>query len=238
MTTEEPARRGRKRSQDTRLAILTAAYELVSQVGYQALTIEGIAARAGCGKQTVYRWWPHKADVLLEALAVKADLRVSTADRDSYPADLREFLSDSFALARFPGVVPALTALMAEAQVDTGFRTRFRDGFLNRRRAALAVILDRARQRGDLPAHPPEETVADLVFGLVWYRLLATDRPLGPTDVDHLMALLTAAPPPATASRTPTENPCPTPASSSSPAPPTDSDVPSPTPSPTGPQPG
>lgn len=185
------SRRGRKRSEEARLAILTAGYELVSEVGYRAVTIEGIAARAGCGKQTVYRWWPGKADVLMEALAVKADLEVSTADHGSYAADLRRFLSDSVTLGHHPGVAPVLRALMAEAQVDPDFGARFRDRFLNRRRAALHNVLHRARDRGDLPAALPEETVADLVFGLIWYRLLATDRPLDGTDVDHLVTLLT-----------------------------------------------
>ncbi|ROO84948.1 TetR family transcriptional regulator [Actinocorallia herbida] len=189
-----PARRGRRRSEESRLAILTAAYELVLEVGYGALTVEGIAARAGCGKQTVYRWWPRKADVLMEALAVKADLRISTGDHGSYRADLHAFLRGAVALSRAEGVAPVLRALMAEAQIDPEFGARFRAGFLDRRRAALAVLLDRARERGDLPARPAPELVADLVFGLVWYRLLATDRPLAAPDADTLITLLTEHP--------------------------------------------
>jgi AcrR family transcriptional regulator len=63
-----PRSLGRKRSQESRLAILTAAFELTAELGYAGLTIEGIAARSGTGKQTIYRWWPSKADVLLDAL--------------------------------------------------------------------------------------------------------------------------------------------------------------------------
>jgi AcrR family transcriptional regulator len=190
MTQTEPTRRGPKRSQQSRLAILTAAFELAHEVGYRGLTIEGIAARAGVGKQTLYRWWPTKADVLLEALAVKADLRVSVADRGSYRADLEEFLRDSFALLTFPGVGAALRSLMAEAQIDLDFAARFRDGFLDRRRAALAEVFDRALARGDAPVHLSGELVADVVFGTIWYRLLATDRPLGGGDVARLRDLL------------------------------------------------
>ena len=61
-------RPGRKRSEESRQAILTAAAEMVAEVGYAGLSIEGIAARSGTGKQTIYRWWPSKAAILGEAL--------------------------------------------------------------------------------------------------------------------------------------------------------------------------
>lgn len=171
------------------MAILTAAFELTREVGYRGLTIEGIAARAGVGKQTVYRWWPTKADVLLEAGAVKADLRVSVADRGSYRADLEEFFRDSFALLKFPGLEGLLRSLMAEAQLDPEFAARFRSGFLNRRRAALAEISNRAVTRGDA-RRLSGELLADVVFGVIWYRLLATERPLSQSDVTALLDLL------------------------------------------------
>lgn len=186
--------RGRRRSEQTRLAILTAAYELTTEVGYPDLTIEGIAARAGAGKQTVYRWWPTKADVLLEALALKADLKVSTADQGSFEAELDAFLQDSAALMAFPGVAPVLRSLMAEAQRDTDFRRRFRDGFLLKRRAALETIVERAAARGDKPDRLTGAFVADVVFGLIWYRILATERLLDEDDIAAIEQLLTEPP--------------------------------------------
>ncbi|MFJ9370854.1 TetR/AcrR family transcriptional regulator [Nocardia sp. NPDC101769] len=187
-----PPRPGRKRSEESRLAILTAAFELTAEVSYAGVGIEAIAARSGTGKQTIYRWWPSKADVLLDALATKADLYVAV-DRDtgSYAGDLREFLTATFALGRNATVVAALRALMAQAQLDSEFGQRFRTGFLQRRRDALAVLVDRARARGDLPSGPSDATVADLVFGVVWYRLLATDRDVDDPLVDELVATLT-----------------------------------------------
>lgn len=190
MTSAETPARGRRRSEQTRLAILSAAYELTAEVGYQNLTIEGIAARAGAGKQTVYRWWPTKADVLMEALALKADLGVSTADQGSFESELGTFLNDSAALLAFPGVVPVLRALMAEAQRDPDFRRRFQDGFLTKRRAALKTIVDRAAARGDKPAHVTAPLAADVVFGLIWYRVLATESLLGEDDVNAIRLML------------------------------------------------
>lgn len=193
MTSTEPARRGPKRNERARLAILTAAFELVREAGYRGVTIEGIATRAGVGKQTVYRWWSTKADVLLEAGALKADLHVSTADHGSYRSDLEQFLRDSFTLLALPGIPRLLRSLMAEAQIDPDFAVRFREGFLNRRRSALAEVLDRANARGDAPSDQPADLLADVVFGVIWYRVLATERPLDAADVTPLLDLLAPA---------------------------------------------
>jgi AcrR family transcriptional regulator len=190
----EPAagagRAGRRRSEQSRLAILNAAYELAGEIGYARLTIEGIAARAGTGKQTIYRWWPSKADVVLDALATKADLDIPIPDEGSYAADLRAFLMASFALGRQSTLIGILRALMAEAQIDEDFWRRFRAAFLQRRRDALGVITGRARARGDLPPGLSPSTVADIVFGVIWYRILATRELPGRVLADELVAAL------------------------------------------------
>ena len=89
--------------------------------------------------------------MLLDALAAKADLHVPVPDEGSYGADLRAFLAASFPLGHNRQLVAVLRALMAGAQIDHAFGERVRTGFLQRRRDALAVILDRARARGELP---------------------------------------------------------------------------------------
>ncbi|GLW08476.1 TetR family transcriptional regulator [Microtetraspora sp. NBRC 13810] len=186
----EPVRRGRKRSEESRQAILRATYELVGEVGYAGLSLEGIAARSRTGKQTIYRWWPSKADVLLEVLATKAETHIGLADQGCYPADLHAFLTDTFTLGSRPQVVRMLVALIAEAQVNPGFYERLWAGFLERRREALWVVLNRAKERGDLPPVPPPATVIDIVFGSLWYRLLATRQPLDQRLADDLVATL------------------------------------------------
>ncbi|MFF3405258.1 TetR/AcrR family transcriptional regulator [Streptomyces sp. NPDC002742] len=192
------SRPGRKRSEESRMAILVAAFELVGEAGYAGLTIEGIANRAGCGKQTIYRWWPSRAHVLLEALAVKADLYITNVDHGSYTDDVRAFLEDTFRLGRQQRVADILRVLMAEAQINEEFGQLFRSAFLQRRRDALQVVLDRARTRGDLPPRPAASTVLDIVFGTLWYRLLATRQPMGDDLVEDLTATLTQAAQPPT----------------------------------------
>jgi AcrR family transcriptional regulator len=190
----DPGRRrpGRRRSEGSRDAILQAATELVVEQGYAAVSIEKIAQRAGVGKQTIYRWWPSKGDVLLEALARKADLHIALPDEGSWAADLRRMLDDSFALARAPQLGELLRALMVEAQLDPAFGARFRSEFLERRRAAMATLVERARSRGDLPATVTAGFAADVVFGVIWYRLLAVPQPFDRRLANHLVALLTA----------------------------------------------
>jgi AcrR family transcriptional regulator len=189
---DQPGRPGRKRSEESRQAILAAAAELTAEIGYAGLTIEGIAARSGAGKQTIYRWWPSKADVLLDALATKADLHIPIPDEGAYEADLRAFLAATFALGSRPQVVELLRALMAEAQINAPFGERFRAGFLQRRRDALGVLVDRASTRGDLPPDPRAGTIADIVFGVIWYRVLARREPVDDGLVEELVRVLGA----------------------------------------------
>jgi Tetracyclin repressor-like, C-terminal domain len=128
--------------------------------------------------------------VLLEAGAAKAELHVPVADEGSFRADLRAFLAASFALASTPQLGDLLRALMARAQIDEAFGERFRAAFLRRRRDALTVILDRARERGDLPAGVSPGTIADIVFGIIWYRLLATREKFDERLADELVTVL------------------------------------------------
>lgn len=186
-------RPGRKRSEESRAAILLATLQLAAEVGYVGLTIEGIAARSGVGKQTIYRWWSSKADVLFDALATKADLRVSIPDEGSFAADLDVFLKRTFELGAKKQIADGLRALMAQAQIDPEFGARFRTEFLFRRRDALGEIVERARERGELPPGVAPGTVIDIVFGTLWYRLLATLEPPSPTLAEELVAVLARA---------------------------------------------
>ncbi|MGH7910142.1 MAG: TetR/AcrR family transcriptional regulator [Candidatus Dormibacteraceae bacterium] len=186
----ERARPGRKRSAERRQAILEASLDLLAEHGYGRLSIEGVAARAGAGKQTIYRWWPGKADLLLEALTGVAGIEIPTDDTGSYASDLRRFLVAAFGVGGDARIVEVLRGLMAESLLDPAFARRFRDGFLERRRSALRAVFVRARERGDLPPSPAPETVLDLVFGVVWYRALTVPEETRQVAVEELARLL------------------------------------------------
>src|SRR5690606_31458157 len=102
-------------------AILDAVLRLLEAEGYGALTIEGVARRAGVGKQTIYRWWKCKAELVLEAYANHAASKSPVPDKGSLRADLEAFLSVGFKrLTDISG--PIMRGLMADAVHDEEFR--------------------------------------------------------------------------------------------------------------------
>jgi AcrR family transcriptional regulator len=188
VTEERP--RGRPRSAAARKAILDAAYDELQERGYAALTIEGIAGRAGVGKQTIYRWWPSKADVVLDALLDLVSTRIIVPDKGSLAEDLIAFLRATF---RQRGQRPVLVGLMAQAVLDPVFATQFRDRFLFSRREALRGILQRAVERGEVAAELDLELLIDVVYGVLWYRLLLDHGPITEAAGQQLAALVVRA---------------------------------------------
>ncbi len=173
-----PSRRGRPRSDAARQAILVAALKLARERPLAAVSVDDLAAAAGVGKQTIYRWWTGKAAVLLDALGDLAAAEIPEPDLGGLEADLAAFLAASFTTATIPGVLPALRFLMAEAQAEAGIATELRARFIERRRDAVRRLLARARERGELARDADRELLVDLVYGVLWYRILVTHAPL------------------------------------------------------------
>lgn len=178
--------RGRPRSDESRQAILQATLELIADIGYRDMTIEAIAAQAGAGKQTIYRWWSGKADLVLDAVTADAARVIPVPTTGDLRADLTTFLNATFAAGRRRGALPQLRALMAEAQLDPDFGAAFDERFLRSRREALASLLRR---------HPdelrvPVTTAVHVVFGLLWYRVLTKQGRLDASLTRELVTLL------------------------------------------------
>jgi AcrR family transcriptional regulator len=182
---------GRPRSAASHQAILAAAERLLIEDGYSNVTIDGIAARAGVGKQTIYRWWPTKADLILEVCASKSEFSVPVDDHGSYVDDLRAFLIGAFTMASRAPTADLLRGLMVEAQLRADFGDRFRATFLEPRRQTFVAMTQRAAARGDLPSSPSPETTTDIVFGTLWYRLLTARHDLNHQLIEDLVQTLT-----------------------------------------------
>ena len=182
-----PVKAGRKRSEVSRRAILTAALEITRREGYRAVTMERIAAEAGVGKQTLYRWWSSRAEVVLEALGDLAESNIPVLERGSLRLRLSRFFVDSFRSLRHGGTAELLRGLMAEAQLDPAFRAELKSRFIDRRRAALRSLLESSKV-----APGKRELLIDLGFGYLWYRLLLGYAP-GKTDAESLASALAAA---------------------------------------------
>ncbi|MBL3670907.1 TetR/AcrR family transcriptional regulator [Streptomyces sp. M2CJ-2] len=144
-----------RRSERSRRAIYDAAIALVVEVGYPKTTIEGIAARAGVGKQTIYRWWPSKADVLLEAFLDLSEQAARTAgqepgsggkygipDTGDLAADLKLVLRATVDELRDPAFEAPSRALAAEGVVNEELGRRFVATLLE---PSLQLYVDRLR---------------------------------------------------------------------------------------------
>jgi AcrR family transcriptional regulator len=181
---------GRPRSERARTAVLDAVTALLDEVGYQHLTVEGVAARAGVGRTTVYRWWPTKAALVIEALSTTLP-RVAVGITDDGRRDLRTVLDRMARAECGPTMAEALPALAAEARRDPDTAARL-TGLLGPRRAADAAVLLAAASRGDIPLHIDVSLLLDVALGaLLWRRLRGEE----PTDaaLSALVELLVGA---------------------------------------------
>ncbi len=180
---------GRRRSDRAHHAVLRATMDVLAEVGYRAMTIEAIAARAGVGKKTIYRWWPSKAAVALEALTAHADTHVPFLDTGSLKGDLLTYFERSF-----PGLQgesgTLLRGLAAEAQLDPDFARDFQRVFIVPRREALVMLLKRGTQRGELAAATDLDVLADLIYGAKWYRFLLHPAPLDDAFAQEIVELI------------------------------------------------
>jgi AcrR family transcriptional regulator len=180
----------RRRNQRSHQAILKAAAELLQEKGYGALCIEAIAARAGVGKQTIYRWWSSKAAVIMEAYASQAAPNVPTPDTGSVKKDLCQILRQLFTVLTKTTAGAAVTGLIAEAQTDPNIAQAFREQFLESRTEATRRILERGIARGELRPDLNLELVIDAIYGPVWYRLLLKHAPLDDGFAEELVNLV------------------------------------------------
>jgi AcrR family transcriptional regulator len=173
---------GRRRNEAAHRAILDAALRLLSESDGTAVTIDAIARTAGVGKQTVYRWWPSKGAVLLEALVGQADEEVQVPETGALRDDLRAFIRDTFDGAQRSPSAPALRTLVREAAHDAHLAQLMQE-FTATRRATLHDLLARGRRRGELVDEADLDLMVDQVYGVFWYRFL-----LGHAPLDHAVA--------------------------------------------------
>jgi AcrR family transcriptional regulator len=168
---------GRRRNDAAREAILDATFRLLSAPGTEPVTIDAIAAAAGVGRQTIYRWWPSKGAVVADALARFAEGAVPERDTGSFADDLRSFLIDSFAGLGSEGYADRLRQIVAEAQHDEHVARTLAD-FTAVRRAALRSLLERGWAAGELPPETDLDMLVDMAYGVLYYRLLIGHAPL------------------------------------------------------------
>ena len=186
----DPARRNER----SRQAILTATADLLGEVGYTKLAVEAIAARAGVGKQTIYRWWPDKGAVVLDAylVLVGVDQDLALPDSGDLEADLRKvlgFMVDSLAEPVFEQRYRALlTAIQDNPELAAALLDRLLKPWLEATKERLRAA-HQAGQIGDVDL----EVAAELLYGPIYYRWLLRTAPISRQYLDAVVAMILRA---------------------------------------------
>ncbi len=177
---------GRPRSERARLATLEAAADLMVEGGLGAATMEAIAARAGVSKVTIYKWWPSRGAVAVDAYFHRFDETYSYVDTGDVAADLTTQVR--LLIHAFQGRAGEIMAeLIGRAQTDPALAETLRTGWLVPRREAASAVLERAVARGQLRPDADIPTVMDELYAPLYWRLLMRHQPLDDALADELV---------------------------------------------------
>jgi AcrR family transcriptional regulator len=192
-TSQELARgRGRPRDESRQRRILKAALELMDTTGFAQVTVEAIAERAGTSKATVYRWWPNKAAVVIEAfreaIAPELPLRNTGTLRDDLTSQLRNF---SRVLSGRGGRM--LRSFLAAGMSDPDVAAAFRSTWSAPRRAEAKQMLRQKQVSGQLGKDADLDLVLDLLYGPMYYRFLVKNEPPSQKYAEAVVELLIQA---------------------------------------------
>jgi AcrR family transcriptional regulator len=187
-TAPDPSRR----SQASRRAILAAALDLVGEVGYAKLSIEGIAGAAGVGKQTIYRWWPSKGSLLFDAFLTLAGDEQDGAgaglpDTGDLAADLKLVLRATVAELNDPRYDLPMRALHTEIVHDPTLAADYAKRLDEPMRELKKQRLRAAQRAGQLAGDADLDVAVDLLFGPVLNRWLHRTGPLTPEYAERVV---------------------------------------------------
>lgn len=178
----------RTRDQSARQRVLTAARDLVCEHGPRAVSIDQIAKGAGVGKQTIYRWWPSRSAVIMDALIEMTDPEPSNTPDSTYEALRLQMRRVARMFSSRQGQL--IRELVADAQGDAEVAEDFRRRFFAHRRARGAATLAQGVSAGELRADLNIEVALDILYGPLWLRLLIGHQALSPTAADRILALV------------------------------------------------
>lgn len=160
--------------------------ELMGEDDPRAVTIDRIAARSGVSKTTIYKWWPDKTAVVVDAFQEHFMKSLPIPDTGSVAEDFRVLLRGIMAFYSSP-IGKTYAQIVGESQSDPGERERIRTHQVIIRRQAVSVIWQRGVQRGELNSRIDPEVAMDLVFGAAMYRMAVGHGGLTDADADAIV---------------------------------------------------
>jgi AcrR family transcriptional regulator len=191
----EGASRGPGRPRDARhdQAILEATLGILQEQGYRGVTIEGVAARAGVGRPTIYRRWPSKPALVVAALVQSTRLAVPVLDTGSLRRDLIAVQRHQVELMNSPDARRITAGLIADLADDPELADTYVSQYLAPRRATVWEVLRRGVDRGQLDADVDFAFVYDLLVGPLFMRAVVWGQPLAPDAAEKTADVILAA---------------------------------------------
>ena len=184
---------GRPRSERTEKAILAAASQLLAESGLAAMTIEGVAERAGVGKASIYRRWPSRGALAIDATLGDYLAGQPTRDTGGLEGDLLATARDWIRTVKRQPWGRTLKGLIAEVLHDPSLAGAWRERFVERVRQPRRPIVERAVARGEVPTGSDPELIMDLLYGPLYHRYLNGHLPLDDSFAKGVARMVAAA---------------------------------------------
>jgi len=180
---------GRPRSEKARKAVIRSTLALLKRTGFHELSVEAVAAHAGVGKATVYRWWANKGELVIDAFvsAVEKELRFPSAGPvlQSIHVQMRRWA----VIFRSP-LGQIVAAVIGAGQSEPEILEAFRSHWVEPRRVEARRLLGQAITIGEIRADLDPDTVLDLLYGPLYIRLLLKHAPLNEEFVDTVFEIV------------------------------------------------
>lgn len=189
---EQKRNAGRPRCQAARESILSATARLLCDTSVRELAIESIAREAGVGKATIYRWWPNKTAIVIDAFFSEAVPLTGFPDSGSPSKAMQAQCAKLIEVLSGP-LGRVVAQVIGEGQSNSEVLAKFREIFLQHRRAEFGLLFAEGVRAGEFDPDIDVEVATDLVYGPVWYRLLVDHQPLNVEFAKQLPKLAVAA---------------------------------------------
>lgn len=171
---------------EVRLRVLKAASDLVDRLSYDAVTIDAVARASGVSKSTLYRHWPSRQVLVLEAFTYKTNLLTRVDDTGDVARDLYAYLVALTFCLTGGGAASTVANLLAEAIRSDEFAVKYQRSLLRERRQGFLAILRRGQRRGQLRDDVDLTMVTDAVYGAIHHRLIATKQDIDKAFLQRL----------------------------------------------------
>jgi AcrR family transcriptional regulator len=185
-------RPGRPRSEKARKAVIQSTLALLKRVGFHELTMESVAARAGVGKSTVYRWWPNKAELVIESFVSAVDEELRFAPTGPVLESIHQQMRRWAGIFRSP-LGQIVATVIGAGQSDPEILAAFLSHWVEPRRTEACRLIRQAMKQGEIRADIDPGTALDLLYGPLYMRLLLRHAPLDENFVNAVFGVVSPA---------------------------------------------